>query len=292
MSAGPKVPAARAPRKHPSRALGALELGVARMFAEIRRVLRNPAEVDAIHRARVASRRFLAAGELWAGEAEGWRALASRLSRLIRRLGRVRNIDVSLELLGSGPAGDREARADLARLLKRRRKKQQEGLAEWLTERRVARLEARYRKVRDSIVAAPAGAVPGPSTLRPYFERLARLAELIGSEGDIEAGHEARRELRRLRYAHEMLADAYQPDQFSGDAERFRSVQQVAGVWHDLCILEELAIRAEKKGKPSVSLRPLLDRVRSEAGAKLDGFVIALAELDGLRSRLTGEEAT
>jgi hypothetical protein len=39
-----------------------------------------------------------------------------------------------------------------------------------------------------------------------------------------------------------------------------------------------------------VSLKPLLERVRGEAKTKLDEFILALAELDGLRSRLTAEE--
>jgi CHAD domain-containing protein len=261
------------------------------MRAEVRRVAKDPGKEEAVHRARVASRRFLAAGELWASQADGWRSLSEKISRLIRKLGRVRNLDVSLSLLRKGPAGDRKARKELVSIFKRRRKKELVRLGSWLTLRRVERLEDRYRKLKSTVGSAPASAPPGPPSLRPYFERLARLAELIGSESDIEAGHEARRELRRLRYAHEMLTTEYESSQFSADTERFRSVQQVAGAWHDLCILEELAVKVERKGKTSASLRPLLDRVRGEAKTKLDEFVSALAELEGLRPRLTAEEA-
>lgn len=280
----------RAPTTRPARALAALEFGSARMMAELRRVLKDPADVEAVHRARVALRRFLAAGELWAGEIDGWGALEERVSRLIRKLGRVRNLDVSLELLRKGPVAERKARVALARLLKRRRKKELARLSRRLKARRVERLAARFGTLRTALASSEPAALPGPSSLRPYFERLSRLAEVLGSEEDVEAGHEARRELRRLRYAHEMLSASYDSEQFSGDAERFRAVQQVAGAWHDLCILEAQAVKAERKGRAAGTLRPLLERVREESRTKLEEFVNALGDLEGHRLRLTAEE--
>jgi CHAD domain-containing protein len=257
-----------------------------RLLSELRRIRKNPAGEEAVHDARVACRRFLAAGTLWVRRLPSWPSLGERLIRLIQRLGRVRNLDVTIGLLQKGPRAESAARTELVEFLKRRRRKERARLARWMTVRRTERLAGEIRRVRKSLRTVVPDSAPSPSDLVAFFQKLARLAGRIDPQGSVEAGHEARRELRRLRYAHETLAWAFAGGRFSRDTSRFRAVQQLAGDWHDLCVLEELALKAARKGKISASLDVLVRRVREDARKKVLTFISSLQALSEVRARV------
>src|SRR5947207_12306069 len=106
-----------------------------RLRLELRKVRRQRSNVDAVHDARVAARRLLAAGELWATETSPWPEVRDRLPRITRKLGRVRNVDIALGLLLKGTKEDEAARKALARHLGKLRKKERARVADWLTEK-------------------------------------------------------------------------------------------------------------------------------------------------------------
>lgn len=244
-----------------------------------------------MHDARVAARRLVAAGDLYGSSVPEWERLRERLLKSVRRMGRVRNLDVALAFLSDGPAADRSARRSLGRALRRRRRKARRKLASWLDGGRVRRLreetDAYLRKVRRIRRREPLG----PRELLPFFSRIMNLYADRAWTRDPEAAHEMRREVRWLRYAHETLERAYPVDDFRQARRVLRKVQELAGSWHDRCVLEELAARAVRKGKSDVSLDPLLARVRSESAGLVRRFVQATAVLIRLRPKMTGTAA-
>jgi len=260
-----------------------------RLLAELRKVRKDPGDVEAVHDARVAARRLLAGGELWAHGARGWFSLRARLPKLVRRLGRVRNFDVSLELLAEGPASDRAARAALAKALRGRRKRRRAKLGDWLSAGRLKRLKKKLDDVLQAARRRPLVATPGPSDLAPYFARIASLSAGEDWMSDVEIAHEIRREVRRLRYGHETLAWAYSPSDLERAARALRAVQEAAGAWRDRQVLARLAGQEVRKGRIKEPLTPLLGRVERESKDLARRFALALRQLMALRPRMLGE---
>ena len=257
-----------------------------RLIKELGKVVRDPADIDAVHDARVAARRVLAARELWGPDSD-WNALRKRLVRLVRRLGRVRNADVTLGILSKGRAADRGARRALAAWLQRRRRKEREKLSKWLTRARVRKLQGKLaRQVR-----AKADRIPAPRDLAIHFTRIVSLAVLSPWSEQDAAAHEVRREVRMLRYGHETLRWAYLPAAFERARRQLLEVQDRAGAWHDRCVLERFAARAVRQGGLSASLDPLMTRIRREAKTLAERFVVSVSSLMELRPTIAQEEA-
>lgn len=273
----------------PSR-IATLDRHVRRLESELRRVREDVADVDAVHDARVAARRLLAAGELWAFGAAGWPSLRDRLPRFVRRLGRLRNLDVALLFLAKGPAKDRTARKALARALRRMRKRRRRRVLDWLEASRVRRLVRLADDVIAEIRRRPLGAMPGPSDLAAYFARIHALSAGIAWTADPERAHEIRREVRRLRYAQETLAWAYSSEENARAARALRAVQESAGEWQDREVVAGLADRAMRKGRVDVPLTPLLTRLQSESRLLARAFAEALEGLETVRPMMLEED--
>ncbi|HYE99243.1 MAG TPA: CHAD domain-containing protein [Planctomycetota bacterium] len=270
--------------------IATLHRHVRRLESELRRVRKDVADVEAVHDARVAARRLLAAGELWAFGAAGWPSLRDRLPRFVRRLGRLRNLDVALAFLAQGPAKDRAARKALARALRRMRKRRRRRVLDWLEASRVRRLVRLADDVTAEIRRQPLGAMPGPSDLAAYFARIHALSSGIAWTADPDRAHEIRREIRRLRYAHETLAWAYPRADHARAARALRTVQDSAGEWQDREVVARLADRALRKGRVDVPLTPLLARLQSESRSLVHAFAEALERLEAVRPTMLEED--
>ena len=257
-----------------------------RLASELRAVRKNPARAESVRRARTAARRLLAAGELWASASPGWRRLRERLPRVVRRLGALRNLDVAIALLVEGPREEREARKALARYFRKLRRKEREAVQRWLSEERVDRLARAVDRVVKDLRKRPMREIPGPPDLAPH---LARLLTLLPGAGDPKGAHEVRRQVRRLRYAHETLEWAYDPADFSRAIKLLTRIQAAAGQWQDRCVVEELAGRAVRKGRVAVPLTGLLARLQDESQIHAARFVSAASELSGARWFILGE---
>ena len=269
--------------------LGVLRKLCDRVRAELRKVRKDPGDIEAVHDARVAARRLMAGGELWAHGVRRWTGLRRRLPRLVRRLGRVRNLDVAIDYLSRGPAADRDARRRLASVLRDWRKRRRQRLRKWLTASRLAALTARMDALRLELRRRPLAATPGPSDLAPYLARIASLSANGLWMSDIEIAHEIRREVRRLRYGHETVAWAYRPGDIDPAVRALRAVQEAAGGWQDRSVVMRLAARAVRKGRIEVPLAPLLARLDAESKGLAQRFARALDELLALRGLMLGE---
>lgn len=260
-----------------------------RLDEELRKVRKSAAEVEAVHDARVAARRLLAAGELWAAHVDPWPSVRDRLPRIVRRLGQVRNLDIALDLLKRGATEDAPARKALARHLRKLRKKERERVAGWLTERKIAKIRERMKKVVRDVRQKPVLDAPSPPDLAPHFARIMSLVAGRAWAPTSEEAHAIRREARRLRYAHETLEWAYEPEDFQRVVKVLGRMQELAGEWHDRVVVEKHASKALKRGKAPASLGGFVAQLQAESKSLSDRFVRAATELVDLRQLIVGE---
>lgn len=256
---------------------------------ELEKVRKSPADVEAIHDARVAARRLLAAGELWAPHGARWAGVRDRLPRILRRLGHVRNLDIAVELLAKDGKEDEAARQELADHLRKVRKGERALLAEWLTPKKIDRIRRAMKEIVREVRQKPVLDAPSPSDLAPHYARVMSLIVGRAWAPTGEEAHAIRREVRRLRYAHETLEWAYEPDDFLRVVKALRKIQELAGRWQDRCILEKLATKAIRKGKVSVPLTAFLSKIQAESKSLSDRFVRAASELTDLRQLIVGD---
>jgi CHAD domain-containing protein len=256
---------------------------------ELHKVRRNPSNANAIHDARVAARRLLAAGELWAAPVAAWASVRDRLPPILKRLGQVRNLDIAVELLQKGTPEDQEARKELSRHLRKHRKRERGKMQDWLTKRRIDRIGEGMKKVVREVRQKPVLDAPSPSDLAPHFARVMSLFTGRAWAPTAEEAHAIRREVRRLRYAHETLEWAYKPEDFQRVVKSLHKIQELAGAWQDRCIIEKLAGKAIRRGKVSLPLTGFLSRIQAESKSLSERFVRAATELTDLRQLIVGE---
>ncbi|HLY11169.1 MAG TPA: CHAD domain-containing protein [Planctomycetota bacterium] len=259
------------------------------LVGELRKVRRNPDDAEAVHDARVAARRLLAAGELWAAPAAAWANVRDRLPSIVRRLGHVRNLDIVLDLLRKGTPEDAGARKELSRHLRKDRKEARIEMADWLTKRKVDRIRSGMKTVVREVRQKPVLDAPSPSDLGPHFARVMSLFTGRAWAPSAEEAHAIRREVRRLRYAHETLQWAYEAEQFKRVVKTLHKIQELAGAWQDRCILEKFAAKAIRRGKVSSPLTGFLSRIQAESKSLADRFVRAAMELADLRQLIVGD---
>jgi CHAD domain-containing protein len=260
-----------------------------RLVLELRKVRKSPADVEAVHDARVAARRLLAAGELWATHAGPWPGVRDRLPRILRRLGQLRNLDIAIGLLRRGAKEDEKARRVLSRHLRKLRKKERDRVAEWITAKKIERIRNAMRKVVREVRRKPVLDAPSPPDLAPHFARVMSLFRGRAWAPGPEEAHAIRREVRRLRYAHEKIEWAYEPEDFARVVKLLHRIQEVAGEWQDRCVIEKYASKALRRGKVSKPLDGFLARIRAESKALSEKFVRVAAELTDLRELIVGE---
>lgn len=275
-----------APQTLPPNARAALAPPAARLLDELRRVRKNPSDDEAVHDARVAGRRLLAGTELWleAGTCRG--KLQKRLEKCVRRLGRVRNLDVSIAFLKDGPAEDASARKALARKLKREAKLERKRLAGWLERRRVERLKSALSK---ALAASKEDAPrPAPARLETRLRKILRLASRGKPMDDPPRAHELRQEIRFLRYQQESIRALYSADDDGALAQMFVRLQEAAGEWHDRFVIDRQAAAMGPKPRLQSALKALRIRLAAEMRERSAQFEEALEELARLRPVLTG----
>jgi len=256
---------------------------------ELHKVRRKPSNADAIHDARVAARRLLAAGELWAAPVATWASVRDRLPSILKRLGRVRNLDIAIELLKKGAPEDQAARKELSRHLRKYRKGERGKMQDWLSKRKIDRIRDGMKTVVREVRQKPVLDAPSPSDLAPHFARVMSLITGRAWAPTAEEAHAIRREVRRLRYAHETLEWAYKPEDFQRVVKALLKIQELAGAWQDRCIIEKLASKAIRRGKVSLPLTGFLSRIQAESKSLSERFVRAATELTDLRLLILGE---
>lgn len=261
----------------------ALARPAAALLEALGRVRRDTGDEDGVHDARVAARRLLAVAEIWLPASEDRDLLARRLEKVVRRLGPVRNLDVTIGLLSEGPKSDAAARKALLRRAKKKRRAERKELERRVKERRISRLKSAIAAV---LHRQDPGEAPAKSSLGRRLKRVLTLAGRGDPLSDSARAHEIRREVRFLRYQFETLEGAWPPREFESLRRTFLRLQDAAGAWRDREIVLRMAGRLKKSA--AAPLRKRLEAEREELGRE---FVKALGELVARKAALAGNGA-
>jgi len=230
-------------------------------------------DVEAVHDARVASRRLREAIPVLQSAARpaGLQKLSTRMRRVTRALGVVRELDVSLEILYAlgtihsslqpshsrvavGAAEERAARRDdMLRVLQRID-----------ADRVVARVNDIVSQF-DRGLATSEWRLVLAARLARHAERLARAIHQAGAVYVPERIHAVRITIKQLRYTLELVGELAGL-RTRGATNRLRRIQDVLGRLHDLEVLKERARsqaaqpgRSVKDGRKTESLAVVLE---------------------------------
>lgn len=262
-------------------------------LAEAARRVRRGSDPEAVHDLRVAARRLSAALRVWRTllPARTRRAAARPLRRLRRRLGRTRELEVSVELLEArlGPGGPlRHGPLDsLLGRMRERLARRRRAATRRVSPRRLKRLLGRLEAAGTALRAA-AAAAPGRAREAREFERelaeAARAAVAHAREHpDDETLHGARIRVKKWRYTLECLREAL-PDAGWPATRPLRGLQAALGDLHDRAeIRAALERRAVDAGddRGGEELRSLVARLDRESAAALRRFRRLAAGLAG-----------
>jgi len=208
--------------------------------------------VEAVHQTRVASRRLREVIPLVGLDPETSSKLSQRLSKITRRLGQVRELDVLMLTIDELIRDDRyssRALMDVGADVARARAAAREQLATKLSRRKMDKLVKRLRRAAKLVESnddrSRQRRVHGPKRawLSVLEARVALRANAVRSTIDIASTsyvpqrlHDVRIALKKLRYAAELLAEA-RHQRTTPDIDALRSGQDLLGHLHDLEIL-------------------------------------------------------
>jgi CHAD domain-containing protein len=167
-----------------------------------------------------------------------------KMSDLRKRAGKVRDLDVQTDLLGTlGNGSTAKDRKTLAEILEKKRDQQAKRLASVVKKLQGAKFFDRLNRI-----AEQAG-VPQDSKNRPLAPLEEAKAQLEEMASDFGSGqtlkpsrlHETRVALKRIRYLAELAGESAEQNDFMRE---LKSAQDAIGDWHDW---QELTERAEKR---------------------------------------------
>ena len=208
--------------------------------------------VEALHRARVASRRLRELLPVVGLDRDAARKLTRQLRRVTRRLGTVRELDVQMLLLDEYEQRKRFSSAALGRVrhvVAQQQEAARERLEEKLPARKLQRLVARLERAAGSVRPADekprrsaSGAAGKHSAAWALDARLARRAadvrraiEAAGALYAPEPIHDVRIAIKKLRYAAELSLEA--GARFTAEVSALKGAQGLLGQLHDCEVL-------------------------------------------------------
>jgi len=238
---------------------------------------------EPVHQIRVASRRLRVVLPIVSTKPDGGRIRKTlrMLRSLTRAAGWSRDLDVIVSLF-EDRAGERSASVPEIAILRRRlraaRSRSRRRMAEALLDLDLARLRRNLREVLEQDNEAVFTIFSRLRRLREYRGG-ALLAEMdaLSDRFDPVVLHDLRRQIRRLRYAAEVVAALH--DSPSDAPKRFKELQEKLGPIHDTCVLAgwlgRQAAAAEKRGQPALAAQArgldseFMDLARAQHGEYL-----------------------
>jgi CHAD domain-containing protein len=248
-----------------------------RRFRTAARRVRRRTDPEAIHDARVASRRLTAALHAWEPLLSARRVerAARALRRLRRRLGEVRDLEVTLLLVQSRverSAGEEAAAwAPLLATVAAAVERSRAGAVRRTRAKTLQELARRVRSAAESARPHPEAAIAlagGIAALTGEARTLALalLQEARGSADDARL-HTARIAVKKWRYAVECARELAPPADVAGVRARLKSLealQESLGAVHDLAVLRDLAAGPEVPVERVATARRLAASIEAE----------------------------
>lgn len=245
----------------------AVDVGIAQMRGNLRAARRGD-DPEAIHQLRVGVRRMRVALRLFRKQLseETQQKLGEDLRWIFRSLGAARDYDVLLgELDAITPeAKERDAvRAGLSRVRSAALRKARRDL-------KSARFDALVRSLRRLSIALAADERPSPRARKWSKKRMQkRLDAVLAGRGaldghDPEALHELRKDLKKLRYAADIVGTLFPGKRTKRYLKRLSTLQDVLGPINDAAVGSGMLMET------SGALSPEPARVAREAAQLLD----------------------
>jgi CHAD domain-containing protein len=211
-------------------------------------------DIEALHDMRVASRRLREALEIFqfCFPPKTYDRLYARVRRITRALGQARNADVAVDYFAALLADRQDlieqiALQDVLRRLAKQQAWLRKKMQDELDKAQPANLLPRFEKAFDNLAKIPASRQRGSRTALLLARRLfaQRLREvfacyrLIHGESDVEALHNLRMAVKKLRYALETL-DFTAGENVKENLKFFKKLQTVLGDLHDRDVFLEI----------------------------------------------------
>ena len=188
---------------------------------------------ETVHQFRTSTRRTEALlEELVPEQDRNQRRLLKELSRLRRRAGRVRDVDVQITALrGLKAPQDAALKAEVLRSLAEMRGKREAKLLKALDKQTVREIRKRLKRAAES----PETLKNGRDPFTVASQMLARLTRISGPLRE-ELLHQYRVKGKRIRYVAELEGDRPEAQQL---VEQLKRMQDALGDWHDWLTLTE-----------------------------------------------------
>jgi CHAD domain-containing protein len=244
----------------------------------VSKVLDDP-KPKSVHRLRSTIRRiesFVGYANLDIGKKEE-RSLA-KLTDLRKRAGKVRDLDVQMDLLSTlGNGSATRDRKTLAELLEKKRDRQAKRLDSAVKKIHDAKFFSRLDRIAEHADALQDGKNRSQAPLEEAKAQLAAIGKDFGPSQTMKPSrlHGVRVALKRIRYMAELAEESTEQKELMRE---LKSVQDALGEWHDW---HELTERAEKRFSDRASC-PLLREARTVLSARYSDAISAVHRLFAL----------
>lgn len=244
-----------------------------RMFRQIGRVAKD-LNTENVHHFRTNTRRVETLVEQLAPEGGGESKLLRQLSKLRKRAGKLRDIEVQIAFLEELKVPDRQNhRAQLLEVLGEEKSKRERKLASAFRGDSLQKLRNRLRKISSQIDLG------GVDPLKMAFARLPRPSSASLSEKEL---HACRIAAKRARYLAELsVAAAAAPF-----IEELKRAQDAVGEWHDVLKLTERAEKLFGSVRDSSLVAVLQNITRARFRRAGSSLLDALRAVDALRQQI------
>jgi len=244
------------------------------LFDRIRRYaarLAQEARRGDVHKFRTNSRRIESIVSEFAPDTRNRKKLLKLLSKLRKKAGKLRDLDVQLAFLNDLKVPDRgEHRARILESLTDERARRAKKIEKLFDAETVSDLRKRLRRARAELN------LNGGDPLRLAYERLPHPGHAITEK----TLHICRIEAKRARYLAE-LADGPAAKSF---VQVLKHAQDQVGEWHDVLKLKELAERRFGTAQDSTLVAALQNIARARFRRAVNSLLAALSELEACRT--------
>jgi len=231
------------------------------------RLAKDPKSED-VHRFRTNSRRIEALAAELAPENGNKKKLLKLLSRLRKRAGRVRDLDVQIGFLKNLRVPDRQNhRAQLLELLPEEHGRRSKKLARSFSVDTVRELRKRLRRAKSEIK------LDGINPLKLAVSRLPKPGQAPMTEKTL---HACRIAAKRSRYLAELATESAPAKAF---VEELKRAQDEVGEWHDVLKLQQKAGKLFGTVHDSALVAALQNISRARFRRAVNAMTAALADL-------------
>jgi CHAD domain-containing protein len=230
------------------------------LAANLRRAAKHPHDAEAIHKLRVAIRRFTQALRVFQDSFEHARVrkMRKRLRRLMDLCGTARNCDIALQVLeAAGVPADKTLRRRLHHLRSRAERDLVERLSEGDSRADIRRWRSWLHPKARVSTKPPSGLLP--KLAREFSKAGTAAARALATYSEM---HAFRLLVKRYRYTLEILGGPKR------QIERLRRIQEYLGAINDCVTTGDLVVESGVKGVDLRRIRTALNRLLAHRTAE------------------------